>query len=101
MGNAYLQEEFSKAEAAISSISSKIGKAIQNKYQNVALNKGYVSTQEFFRKDLRGISGELMNSAIKRHHIDLHDEPVLPVSKRGTEILRDPLLNKGTGFPDS
>ena len=42
-----------------------------------------------------------MNSSIKRHHIDLQDEPVLPVSKRGTEILRDPLLNKGTGFPDS
>ena len=42
-----------------------------------------------------------MNSSIKRHHIDLQDEPVLPVSKRGTEILCDPLLNKGTGFPDS
>ena len=42
-----------------------------------------------------------MNSSIKRHHIDLQDEPVLPVGKRGTEILRDPLLNKGTGFPDS
>ena len=42
-----------------------------------------------------------MNSSIKRHHIDLQDEPVLPVSKRGTEILSDPLLNKGTGFPDS
>ncbi|MBC8258662.1 MAG: NAD-dependent malic enzyme [SAR324 cluster bacterium] len=42
-----------------------------------------------------------MSSAIKRHHIDLLDEPVLPINKRGTEILRDPLLNKGTGFPDS
>ena len=39
-----------------------------------------------------------MNSSIKRHHIDLQDEAVLPVSKRGTAILSDPLLNKGTGF---
>jgi len=42
-----------------------------------------------------------MGTSIKRHHIDLQDEPVLPVKKRGAEILRDPLLNKGTGFPDS
>jgi malate dehydrogenase (oxaloacetate-decarboxylating)(NADP+) len=29
------------------------------------------------------------------------DDPVLPVSKRGRELLSDPMLNKGTGFPDS
>ena len=37
----------------------------------------------------------------RRHHADLWDEPVLPVSKRGKDLLSDPLLNKGTGFPDS
>jgi len=37
----------------------------------------------------------------RRHHVDLWDEPVLPVSKRGKDLLSDPLLNKGTGFPDS
>jgi malate dehydrogenase (oxaloacetate-decarboxylating)(NADP+) len=33
--------------------------------------------------------------------VDLSDDPVLPVTKRGKELLSDPLLNKGTGFPDS
>ncbi len=37
----------------------------------------------------------------RRHQVDLLEEPVLPVSKRGKELLADPLLNKGTGFPDS
>ena len=42
-----------------------------------------------------------MNPPAKRHHVDLQDNPVLPVTKRGKELLSDPLLNKGTGFPDS
>ncbi len=37
----------------------------------------------------------------KRHQIDLLDNPVLPVHKRGRDLLYDPALNKGTGFPDS
>lgn len=37
----------------------------------------------------------------KRHHADSPDDPVLSVSKRGKELLCDPILNKGTGFPDS
>ncbi len=42
-----------------------------------------------------------MNTPLKRHHADLQDNPVLPVTKRGKVLLNDPLLNKGTGFPDS
>ena len=42
-----------------------------------------------------------MNPPLKRHQVDLRDNPVLPVTKRGKELLSDPLLNKGTGFPDS
>ncbi len=42
-----------------------------------------------------------MNPPFKRHHVDLQDNPVLPVTKRGKALLNDPLLNKGTGFPDS
>jgi malate dehydrogenase (oxaloacetate-decarboxylating)(NADP+) len=42
-----------------------------------------------------------MDMPVRRHHVDLLDEPVLPVAKRGRELLSDPLLNKGTGFPDS
>lgn len=42
-----------------------------------------------------------MNPPLKRHPVDLQDDPVLPVTKRGKELLSDPLLNKGTGFPDS
>ena len=29
------------------------------------------------------------------------DGPAIPVAKRGLELVHDPLLNKGTGFPDS
>ena len=42
-----------------------------------------------------------MPPPLKRHHIDSLDDPVLPVTKRGKELLCDPMLNKGTGFPDS
>jgi malate dehydrogenase (oxaloacetate-decarboxylating)(NADP+) len=42
-----------------------------------------------------------MPHSIKHHHLDSLDDPVLPVSKRGRELLSDPMLNKGTGFPDS
>lgn len=42
-----------------------------------------------------------MESPVRRHHIDPHPDPLLPVSKRGKALLCDPLLNKGTGFPDS
>ncbi|MDJ0806604.1 MAG: NAD-dependent malic enzyme [Gammaproteobacteria bacterium] len=42
-----------------------------------------------------------MQDPVRRHHIDLQDDPILPVSKRGKALLSDPLLNKGTGFPDS
>ena len=42
-----------------------------------------------------------MTHPVRRHHVDLWDEPVLPVTKRGKDLLSDPLLNKGTGFPDS
>lgn len=31
----------------------------------------------------------------------VQDDPVLLINKRGRELLRDPMLNKGTGFPDS
>ncbi len=33
--------------------------------------------------------------------LDIHDSPTLPVKKRGRDLLRDPSLNKGTGFADS
>jgi len=42
-----------------------------------------------------------MNTPLKRHHIDSLDGPVLPVTKRGKALLCDPMLNKGSGFPDS
>jgi len=42
-----------------------------------------------------------MAKRIRHHHLAGMDDPVLPVSKRGKELLCDPLLNKGTGFPDS
>lgn len=41
-----------------------------------------------------------MNHPARRYDVDLWDEPVLPVTKRGKELLTDPLLNKGSGFPD-
>ena len=37
----------------------------------------------------------------KRYQVDLLENPVLPVRKRGRDLLYDPALNKGTGFPDS
>jgi malate dehydrogenase (oxaloacetate-decarboxylating)(NADP+) len=42
-----------------------------------------------------------MAAHLKLHHVDLLDDPVLPVHKRGHELICDPILNKGTGFPDS
>jgi len=42
-----------------------------------------------------------MAQPIKHHHLDSLDDPVLPVFKRGRDLLTDPMLNKGTGFPDS
>jgi malate dehydrogenase (oxaloacetate-decarboxylating)(NADP+) len=42
-----------------------------------------------------------MSQPIKHHHLDSLDDPVLPVGKRGRDLLTDPMLNKGTGFPDS
>jgi malate dehydrogenase (oxaloacetate-decarboxylating)(NADP+) len=42
-----------------------------------------------------------MQHPVRCHHVDLLDDPVLPVAKRGKDLLADPLLNKGTGFPDS
>jgi malate dehydrogenase (oxaloacetate-decarboxylating)(NADP+) len=33
--------------------------------------------------------------------LDVHDSPMLQVKKRGRDLLRDPSLNKGSGFPDS
>jgi malate dehydrogenase (oxaloacetate-decarboxylating)(NADP+) len=42
-----------------------------------------------------------VNIEVKRHHIDSLDDPVLPVAKRGKALLCDPMLNKGSGFPDS
>ena len=41
-----------------------------------------------------------MDTPLKRHHVDALDDPVLPVTKRGKALLCDPMLNKGTGFPD-
>jgi malate dehydrogenase (oxaloacetate-decarboxylating)(NADP+) len=42
-----------------------------------------------------------MTARIRHHHLVGMDDPVLPVSRRGKELLCDPLLNKGSGFPDS
>ncbi len=42
-----------------------------------------------------------MHARIQQHHMDTLDDPTLGVSKRGRTLLCDPLLNKGTGFPDS
>ncbi|MFL7807031.1 MAG: hypothetical protein AB8I80_00300, partial [Anaerolineae bacterium] len=42
-----------------------------------------------------------MSQQIRHHHLASEDDPVLPVFKRGRELLSDPMLNKGTGFPDS
>lgn len=42
-----------------------------------------------------------MDPPLKHHHVDSLDDPVLPVTKRGKALLCDPMLNKGTGFPDS
>ncbi|MCG6861450.1 MAG: oxaloacetate-decarboxylating malate dehydrogenase, partial [Chromatiaceae bacterium] len=42
-----------------------------------------------------------MTQPIKHHQLESRDDPVLPVTKRGKELLSDPMLNKGTGFPDS
>ncbi len=42
-----------------------------------------------------------MTTQVKRHQIDSLDDPILPVTKRGKEVLCDPMLNKGSGFPDS
>jgi malate dehydrogenase (oxaloacetate-decarboxylating)(NADP+) len=39
--------------------------------------------------------------SIKHHHLDSLDAPILPVTKRGRDLLSDPMMNKGTGFPDS
>lgn len=44
-----------------------------------------------------------MSNSVNSHPVTLHterDAPALPVSKRGLELVRDPLLNKGTGFTD-
>jgi len=42
-----------------------------------------------------------MTAPLRRHHVDSLDDPVLPVHKRGRDLLCDPMLNKGSGFPDS
>ncbi|TCT22154.1 NAD-dependent malic enzyme [Thiobaca trueperi] len=42
-----------------------------------------------------------MSRPFEHHVTDSPDAPVLPVRKRGLELVHDPLLNKGTGFPDS
>ncbi len=42
-----------------------------------------------------------MHARIRSYHMETQDDPVLPVTKRGKVLLCDPLLNKGTGFPDS
>jgi malate dehydrogenase (oxaloacetate-decarboxylating)(NADP+) len=45
--------------------------------------------------------GRRVTAPLKRHQIDLLDDPVLPVAKRCKDLLCDPMLNKGSGFPDS
>ena len=52
-GNAYLQDEYSKAEAVINNLSSKISKTIQAEYTTASLGSGYGSSQEFTQEDLR------------------------------------------------
>ncbi|MBK5963229.1 NAD-dependent malic enzyme [Thiocystis minor] len=42
-----------------------------------------------------------MTKPIECHPIQSTDVPVVPIRKRGLELVRDPLLNKGSGFPDS
>lgn len=42
-----------------------------------------------------------MSERVRHHHLAGQDDPVLPVTKRGRELISDPMLNKGTGFPDS
>lgn len=34
-----------------------------------------------------------MKPFMSHHSVELHDDPVLPVTKRGRDLLRDPLLN--------
>ena len=42
-----------------------------------------------------------MESSVQRYRAEVRDDPVLHINKRGKVLLSDPLLNKGTGFPDS
>lgn len=42
-----------------------------------------------------------MNTSVERRTSGPTDEPSVPVRKRGMDIVRDPALNKGSGFPDS
>lgn len=42
-----------------------------------------------------------MTNSTHTQATDSADMPALPVSKRGLEIVYDPLLNKGTSFPDN
>jgi malate dehydrogenase (oxaloacetate-decarboxylating)(NADP+) len=49
----------------------------------------------------RSNEGNTMATQLRHHHLAGMDDPVLPVRKRGKELLCEPLLNKGTGFPDS
>ena len=53
-GNAYLQDEYQKAEAVIEKISSEIANTIQTTFTSANLRQGYGSTQEFTPEDLRG-----------------------------------------------
>jgi hypothetical protein len=52
-GNAYLQDEYSKAEAGINNLRSKISKTIQAEFTAASLGSGYGSSQEFTQEDLR------------------------------------------------
>jgi malate dehydrogenase (oxaloacetate-decarboxylating)(NADP+) len=42
-----------------------------------------------------------MTKPVKRYPTQSVDTTVVPVRKRGLEVIRDPLLNKGSGFPDN
>jgi len=53
-GNAYLQDEYQKAETVIGKISSEIAATIQATFPSANLKQGYGSTQEFTAEDLRG-----------------------------------------------